>query len=139
LAGRITSDADAALGVSGLKQVRSGFRRKTRFDSTLFPAGDSLSGGTPSAFIGRSVREVTERVMSASSGPLFKAEGTSPDVGCVCDAMFLAGARALGLGLDAEIPPAAQEKIIEAASMLVAGLRHIAWMTTNGGERELGN
>lgn len=78
--------------------------------------------------------------MSASSVSMFTAEGTSPELGYLCNEMFMAGARGLGLGQDEEISPAAQEKIIEAASMLVERLRQILWMTTHsGGERELGN
>lgn len=47
--------------------------------------------------------------MSASSVALFAAEGTSPELGYLCNEMFMAGARGLGLGMDEEISPAAQE------------------------------
>jgi hypothetical protein len=78
--------------------------------------------------------------MSVSSTTILGIEGTSPDPGYLCDAMFIAGARALGLGLNEEISPEAQEKIIEAAAVLVERLREILKMTTSPEEeRELGN
>lgn len=78
--------------------------------------------------------------MSVLSTAIFEIEGTSPDLGYLCDVMFIAGARALGLDLNEEIPPEAQEKIIDAAAVLVEGLREILKMTTSRGEeRELGH
>ncbi len=47
--------------------------------------------------------------------------------------MFIAGARALGFGLNEEIPPEAQEEIIEAAAVLAERLREILKMTTGRG------
>jgi hypothetical protein len=78
--------------------------------------------------------------MSISSTTIFGIENTSPDLGYLSDAMFIAGARTLGLGLNDVIPPEAQEKIIEAAALLVERLRETLEMTASRGEeRELGN
>jgi hypothetical protein len=78
--------------------------------------------------------------MSVSSVPLFTIEGHSLDVGFICDAMFVAGARALGIDLNDEIPADAQEKILEAAGILAEGLREILRMADGRGHvRELGN
>jgi len=78
--------------------------------------------------------------MAVSSTTIFDIQSTSPDPGYLCDAMFIAGARALGFGLNEEIPPEAQEEIIEAATVLAERLREILKMSTSrGAERELGN
>jgi len=79
--------------------------------------------------------------MSDSSTTILGVEeGTSADPGYLCDAMFTAGARGLGLGLDEVVPPEALVKIIEAASVLVERLHEILTMTTSRWEeRELGN
>ncbi len=78
--------------------------------------------------------------MSDSHTRILGTEGTSADPGYLCDAMFMAAARGLGLGLNEDVPPEALEKIIAAAAVLVERLREILKMTTSRGEeRELGN
>ena len=84
--------------------------------------------------IGRYDLSGRQTTMSDSSTTILGIKGTSPDPAYLCDAMFMAGARGLGLSLDEEVPPEALEKIIEAAAMLVERLRHILKMTTSGGE-----
>jgi hypothetical protein len=50
------------------------------------------------------------------------AEGHSPDLEDLCEAMFLEGARVLGFAFNQRIPIEAQEKIQQAASSLAEKL-----------------
>jgi hypothetical protein len=79
--------------------------------------------------------------MSVSSVTTVATESASPNVGDLSAAMFIAGARALGLQPNEVIAPEAQEKIIMAATVLVEGLREVLKMTAAGrhDEPELGN
>jgi hypothetical protein len=68
------------------------------------------------------------------------AEGDSPDVEDLCEAMFIEGARVLGIAFDAPLSLEAQKKILQAACSL--GER-LAVLLEVGGEieraSELGN
>ncbi len=84
--------------------------------------------------------EASKATMPVSSATIFRTDGTSPDLGYLSESMFIGAARALGLGPNEEVPPEAQETIIQAATMLVEGLREILKMTTSCGEEpEVGN
>ncbi|MGO9603976.1 MAG: hypothetical protein ACLQAT_11345 [Candidatus Binataceae bacterium] len=50
------------------------------------------------------------------------AEGRSPNLEDLCEAMFIEGARALGFAFDAQISVEAQEKILQAANSLAEKL-----------------
>jgi hypothetical protein len=68
------------------------------------------------------------------------AEGHSPEVEDLCEAMFIEGARVLGYAYDAPIPLEAQEKILQAANSLVEKLAVL--LAINGNiqtEERLGN
>jgi hypothetical protein len=68
------------------------------------------------------------------------AEGHSPDVEDLCQAMFIEGARVLGFNFDEPISQEAQEKILHAANFLgerLAILLEISGEITH--ELELGN
>ncbi len=78
--------------------------------------------------------------MQFPSASLLNNEGQSPELGHLCEEMFIAGARALGFDLNEEMPAGAQIKIIEAGVVLVETLREILRMTvTSGRVQELGN
>ncbi|MGO9607193.1 MAG: hypothetical protein ACLQAT_28005 [Candidatus Binataceae bacterium] len=50
------------------------------------------------------------------------AEGHSPNLEDLCEAMFIEGARVLGFAFDAQISVEAQKKILRAANSLVEKL-----------------
>jgi len=63
------------------------------------------------------------------------AEGLSPNVEDLCVAMFIEGARLLGIAFDGPMSLDAQEKILEAANSLSEKLAIL--MDIQTGEREL--
>jgi len=54
--------------------------------------------------------------MQFPSVPASNKEDRSPDLGDLCEAMFIEGSRTLGFDFTDEIPPAAQGKIMKAAA-----------------------
>ena len=68
------------------------------------------------------------------------AEGHSPDIEDLCEAMFIEGARVLGFAFDAPIPVEQQEKILQAANSLVEKLTVLIAINGEiGTESQIGN
>ncbi|HUA34846.1 MAG TPA: hypothetical protein VMA09_14655 [Candidatus Binataceae bacterium] len=68
------------------------------------------------------------------------AEGRSPDLEDLCEAMFIEGARVLGYAYDAPIPLESQDKILQAASMLAEKLAVLVAIKGEiDNETEIGN
>ncbi len=71
---------------------------------------------------------------------VFCAEGHSPDIEDLCQAMFIEGARVLGFAFDAPLSLEAQEKILQAANFLGERLGILLEMYNEiEHESELGN
>ncbi len=84
--------------------------------------------------------EESQKTMPVPAVSAATPEFTSPDVGDLSAAMFIAGAQALGLQPNEVIGREAQEKIIAAAAALVEGLRELVNMTAaRREESERGN
>jgi hypothetical protein len=79
--------------------------------------------------------------MPSNSISMFHAEGYSPNIDDLCVAMFLEGARVLGITSDAPMSLDAQAKILEAAASLGEKLAALLEMQgdESGVEAELGN
>ncbi len=78
--------------------------------------------------------------MQFPSVPASNKEGRSPDLGDLCEAMFIEGSRALGFDFTDEIPPAAQGQIMKAAAQLAERLGNIISIQASAGNSaEFGN
>jgi hypothetical protein len=78
--------------------------------------------------------------MQFPSVPASNKEARSPDLGDLCEAMFIEGSRTLGFDFTDEIPPAAQGQIMKAAAQLAERLGNmISIQASAGNSSELGN
>jgi hypothetical protein len=78
--------------------------------------------------------------MQFPSVPASNKEGRSPDLGDLCEAMFIEGSRTLGFDFTDEIPPAAQRQIMKAAARLAERLGNmISIQASAGNSSEFGN
>ena len=78
--------------------------------------------------------------MQFPSVPASNKEGRSPDLGDLCEAMFIEGSRTLGFDFTDEIPLAAQGQIMKAAAQLAERVGNmISIQASAGNSSEFGN
>ncbi len=78
--------------------------------------------------------------MQFPSVPASNKEDRSPDLGDLCEAMFIEGSHTLGFDFTDEIPPAAQGQIMKAATQLAERLGNmISIQASAGNSSEFGN
>jgi hypothetical protein len=71
--------------------------------------------------------------MQFPSVPASNKEGRSPDLGDLCEAMFIEGSRTLGFDFTDEIPPVVQEQIMKTAAQLAERLGNLISIQASAG------